>query len=270
MRLRERLERLTGTVRGLADEARAGRHHTADLRSFLRFLADILLYRVLFFVDLPGSGRERQLRLRHGVEITYRLNRGDLQAIREVWLDETYRLPVELAQIETLIDLGANIGLTSLYLGRRHGCSNILAVEPDPSNARLARINLERNGLPGEVVEAAVAPRDGIAYFDADRNSLFGRVATTGRPVQAISMHSLLRRIGGSADLLKLDIEGGEAALLEGGRGWLADIRALMVEFHPDRVDYPGLVALLQEAGYRYLPAGSVHPKSADTFLRDS
>jgi hypothetical protein len=41
-----------------------------------------------------------------------------------------------------------------------------------------------------------------------------------------------------------------------------------MVEFHPDRVDYPGLVALLRAEGYQYVPAGSVLPKSADTFVR--
>jgi FkbM family methyltransferase len=169
---------------------------------------DTLLYRVLFFVNLPGSGRERRIRLRGGVEITYRLNRADLQAIREVWLDETYRLPVGLGRIDTLVDLGANIGLTSLYLARRHGCSTILAVEPDPANARLARVNFKRNGLAGEVLEAAVAPEDGVVYFGADRNSLVGRVGPMGRQVRALSMHSVLRRVGGSADLVKMDIEG--------------------------------------------------------------
>jgi FkbM family methyltransferase len=258
------------SFRGILAEARSGWKRTAGPRDFGRYFADILLYRVLSVRSLPGSGRERRIRLRDGVEITYRLNRGDLQAIREVWLDETYRLPVDLDRVHTLIDLGANIGLASLYLSRRYGCSKVLAVEPDSANARLALVNLRRNGIFAEVLHAAVAPSDGVVYFQEDEgNSLLGRLSETGRPVRAVSMCSLLDRVGGAADLVKLDIEGGEGPLLNGDRTWLQGVHALLVEFHPTRVDYPGLVALLRNEGYQYVPAGSIYPKSADTFVRD-
>jgi hypothetical protein len=48
-------------------------------------------------VPLPDRNRERRIRVRGGIELNYRLNRGDMQSIREVWMDECYRLPFELA-----------------------------------------------------------------------------------------------------------------------------------------------------------------------------
>ena len=76
------------------------------------------------------------LRLRGGVTITYRFNKGDIWSVREVWLFECYRPPFEIA-IDHVLDLGANIGLTSLWLAKRYGCGRIIAVEPSAANARL-------------------------------------------------------------------------------------------------------------------------------------
>jgi hypothetical protein len=74
------------------------RKRAADLRSTLRYAGDTVLYRGLYF-GRP-SGRERTIRVGNGVSLTYRLNRGDIQAIREVWVEECYRPPVDIP-IET-------------------------------------------------------------------------------------------------------------------------------------------------------------------------
>jgi len=58
----------------------------------------------------------------------------------------------------------------------------------------------------------------------------------------------------GRIDLLKLDIEGGEQELLRFQLEWLQRVDAIIAEFHPDCVDYPGLVAKLQQHGFRYIP----------------
>ncbi len=41
-------------------------------------------------------------------------------------------------------------------------------------------------------------------------------------------------------DLLKMDIEGGEQALLTGDTAWLSSVNAIVAEFHPSVVDYAG------------------------------
>jgi FkbM family methyltransferase len=242
----------------------------ADLRSFLRYARDIVLYRVLLLGGDRWSNHERQIRLRDGSTVTYRLNRGDIQTIREVWIDETYRLPVPLDGTETVVDLGANIGLSSIYLAGRSGCKRLLAVEPDAENLRLAEANFRANGTPGELVPAAVGPDDGKGFFSPARESNLGHVGDSGVPVEIVSMSSLLARLpdGAMADLVKLDIEGGEQALLDGDRSWLRRVRALMVEFHPEVVEMDRLIELVKAEGFRFIPAGSILPGSADTFIR--
>jgi FkbM family methyltransferase len=250
-------------------ELTAARHLTANSRSLLQFAMDILLFRALRIGDLPGMDRERRILLRDGIELTYRLNRGDIQSIREIWIDRAYRLPFDFAP-RVMIDLGANIGLTSLFLARRHRASTIIAVEPVPDNVRLAKENLERNGVTAEVIEAAVGPHDGRARFEVNRNSNMGRLGDGDLAVNVVSMPLLLAKTpNGRADLVKLDIEGGEQDLLNDGPDWLQSIGALIAEFHPTHVDYPGLVATLRNAGFRHVPAGSAWEGSMDFFVRD-
>ena len=103
--------------------------------------------------------------LRDGTRLTYRRNRGDIQAIREIWLDEVYSPPREAQGLPNVVDLGANIGFTSVYLARRLRPACIVAVEPDPENARILRRNLEQNDIHSIVIEAAVGPYDGTTGF---------------------------------------------------------------------------------------------------------
>ncbi len=53
---------------------------------------------------------------------------------------------------------------------------------------------------------------------------------------------------------MKMDIEGGEQALLTGPLEWLNRTKAIIAEFHPDIVDYPLLTGLLERQGFKYVP----------------
>lgn len=241
------------TVVGILHESAGAVRIAGDLRSFVRLLGDILLFRLLGVLSLPGRNRDREIRLKDGTRIVYRLNRGDIQSIREVWMDEVYRLPSPMLP-GVVIDLGANIGLTSLWLARRHAPARIIAVEPSPQNARLVRLNLSRNGIPATVVVAAAGPRDGTARFSASADSNQGHLGDEGQEVPVISMPTLLREhaSGQPVALMKMDIEGGEQELLTSDTEWLSRIPAMMAEFHPDRIDYPGLIGRLESAGFAY------------------
>src|SRR5579864_8826461 len=131
----------------------------ADAASRFRLARDQLLYRVLRLI--PLLPRERHVRFRGGGELTYRLLRGDILVIREVWTDEIYRLPFGIT-LRYVIDLGANIGAASVWFAKRYGSDAIVAVEADAKNAALLRVNTAPTGVV-EVVEAAVGPSDGIA-----------------------------------------------------------------------------------------------------------
>ena len=69
----------------------------------------------------------REVRLRGDIKIRYRLNKGDLHSIREIWLEEAYRLPFEDPS-GVLLDLGANIGMASLWLAKSYSFMQMIAV----------------------------------------------------------------------------------------------------------------------------------------------
>jgi FkbM family methyltransferase len=192
--------------------------------------------------------------------------------MREVWMDECYRLPFELTP-DTLVDLGANIGLSSLWFAHRYKCTTIIAVEPSAENARLVRLNLERNGIPAQVIEAAVGPRDGTAFLQSHHDSNMGQLGTSGDPVPVFSMDTVLRNLpnGAQVDLVKLDIEEGEGPLLAENVSWLGRVKAVIAEFHPAVVDYAAVVKAIESQGFRYFPAHSaVEFDSMDAFIRES
>ena len=257
------------TVLAVVHEINAAVSLCDDARSCLRLSADVILFRALRVMHLPTENHPRRIRLRNGRVITYRLNRGDIQSIREVLMDEVYRLPFPSQQPDVLVDLGANIGLTSVFYHQTLKARSIIAVEPDPSNAQLVRENL--SGLPAVVFQAAVGPHDGTARFSTNRESNLGSLSSnsSGIEVSVMSMDSVLTRVPEAANIVvKMDIEGGEEELLRGDIEWLSRVDGLIMEFHPEKVDYPGLIRVLQAAGFDYLPTGSCWPGSMDAFQR--
>ena len=253
-------------------EVRRARGVSANLRSFLRLTLDLLLYRRPFLDLIPRRyrNRERTIKLRGDVIVTYRLNKGDIWSLREVWLWECYRFPADVP-VHRILDLGANIGLASLWLTTQYRATSVVAVEPALDNAKLARRNLEQNRIRNVVIDAAAGSRDGSIGFISNPDSNLGMAdyAASG-PVQLVSMKTVLQKYcnGEQIDLLKMDIEGGEHDLLSSNLEWLQRVNAIIVEFHPGKNGYSGLIDTLQREGFRYLPADSVFANNMDSFVR--
>jgi FkbM family methyltransferase len=236
-------------------------------RSRLRLMSDFLLSHGLFAIPRRFVNRERQITTRSGVMLSYRLNRGDLQGIREVWIDEAYRLPFAPPS-GALLDLGANIGLTSVWLATQIGFDRVICVEPDHDNASLAAKNLKQNQLAGTVIEAAIGPADGTVFFSKASWSNLGHVADDGIPVRLVRVDSILKQFGlDDVGLTKVDIEGGEQALFLGPSAWLHHTKALIVEFHPPHVDCALLIQKVASQGFEYIPASV---RNMDCFIRNS
>jgi FkbM family methyltransferase len=222
---------------------------------------------------MPGLNRPRTIKM-DGGELHYRFNRGDIQSIREVLVEEHYKLPFD-HEVRTALDLGANIGLWSLWMNRRCRLEKIVAVEPLGENAEVARRNFAANRIPGEVIEAAAGSEDGRACFAARRESNLGTVvgedasATDCIEVPRMSVAGLVARFPGGVDLVKMDIEGAEGEVLaEGRNGWLRGVQALIVEWHPDRCAPAPLLAAVERQGFRHYPANTQRQDNLSAFLR--
>lgn len=164
---------------------------------------------------------------------------GDFFIFHEVFLDEPYWIPAEYARsASTVVDLGANVGLASLYLSGLVPAARFVCVEPNPTNIPLLRHNLSSVGAHAEVVEAAVSSRTEPVQFAADGPAWGTKLASgtkSGVEVQGCTMLDLMddQNID-EIDILKIDVEGAERLLFEGATAWLDRVRLLMVELHDE------------------------------------
>jgi FkbM family methyltransferase len=179
----------------------------------------------------------RSYRLRGSdVRIVVRHSSGDLITLEEVLAERQYQPPAHLERLFesngkplTVADLGANIGLFSAWLIARIPDARIVAFEPDPANADVLERCVSSNAAAVEVVRAAAAPSAGRLRFAAGANAASRVVDEGGIDVDAVDVFPYLER----ADFVKIDIEGGEWALLDDPRFASLPARGLVLEYHP-------------------------------------
>jgi FkbM family methyltransferase len=210
----------------------------------------------------------RQITRRQGVEmytlrgsdiaILVRHSTGDLITLEEVLAERQYAPPPVLADLFNhdgppleVVDLGANIGLFSAWVLSQRVDTHITAFEPDPANADVLEKCLSINGGNSELIRAAAAPQAGELRFHSG-DLAASRVSDDGDiTVQAIDVFPYLER----ADFVKVDIEGGEWALLADPRFGQLPARALVLEYHPHLSPAPDprthAEALLTGAGWK-------------------
>jgi FkbM family methyltransferase len=136
-----------------------------------------------------------------------------------------------------IVDAGANIGCTAVFLARRYPQARIVAVEPEAANIALARKNTQFYQNV-ELVQGAVWPRPveleienptgeswAFRMREVPRGAAVGPGGMKGLTIDELSG-------GQPVDLLKVDIEGGEKTLFAEETGWLARVGALLVELH--------------------------------------
>jgi FkbM family methyltransferase len=133
----------------------------------------------------------------------------------------------------TVIDVGANIGLSAITLARR--AKKVMALEPSPPNVSFLRRNLQLNGIANvDLVVAAASSEIGtlrfhVAQFGAGSHVVSAGDLSRGAPaidVPAIPLDRIdLPRI----DFIKIDVEGHEPEVLAGARRLLARDRPLIL-----------------------------------------
>jgi FkbM family methyltransferase len=178
----------------------------------------------------------------------------------EVWK----RLMQELRTGDTFVDVGAFVGLYSVAAGLRVGVSGrVWAFEPDPGNFSILTEHIAINGLESvaNARNMAVSNRDSRSSFVAGKGVQSRLAFDDGE--RGISMNVIALQeffTGDKVDVMKIDVEGFEQAVLEGALGLLKDLRrrprAIFIEMHPfawsqSGASSEGIMQLLAHAGYQ-------------------
>lgn len=162
---------------------------------------------------------------------------------------------------ERFYDIGANVGIYTLYAAATHRTSPILAVEPDAKNFAHLRENVDANALFNVTyAHFAVSDRDGEEIFGEATAEIGGTGGQLGtwQPNQAryaIAAHTLdtLAKTYGVPAHVKIDIDGQELRVVRGMRATLANpaLRSVLIEVDlGDPRDRSDIVDAFAAAGF--------------------
>lgn len=223
-------------------------YHLFRTREYREFLRLALLYG-----DVP------RYELRHMAFMGYRIQVPDcfsfLWQFKEIFADEAYKF--NTASPEPVIyDCGANVGTSILYFKHLFPAARIIAFEADPQIARILTANLQANHIHQvEVISKAVWVDNAgieISLEGADGASVYGKGQKS--QISSVRLKEYLQRET-YIDMLKIDIEGAETAVLHDCEEVLGHVQHLFIEYHaylegPQELDR--ILSILRKNGFRY------------------
>ena len=239
----------------------------AVMRVALRPFAGALPLDALCRLPVVGVVRDR---LWSGAELRLASDGRDLVASAVYWRGLAGWEPETLAALRRVLpdvrvffDVGASTGVFSLVAALDDRARRVFAFEPSPAMSAGLERNVALNAATNVTrVEAAACDRDGtVDLFIPPGESLpFGastlathREAGTRVAVRALRLDSFVAAQGvGRVDLVKMDTEGTEPAVLAGARELLARDEPWIVCEVLHGLTETGLHAALDPLGYRY------------------
>ena len=166
-----------------------------------------------------------------------------------------------------LWDVGANVGLYSVYAAKRRNC-RVWAFEPLVFNLELLARNVFLNGVNDRVclVPLALSSKLGSSQLYMTSVEGGGALSTFGQDYGydgktmhhifefqtfGLSMEDAVQRLGlPNPDYIKMDVDGIEHLILQGGRSVLGQVKGVLIEVNDDFLEQAEHCRrLLTEAG---------------------
>lgn len=166
-----------------------------------------------------------------------RNNYTDAGIFRQVFIEKQYETPISF-EPTTILDLGANTGLSALYFADRFPKAQIVALEPDAENYKIALGNTEQYSSIKVLQKGIWDKNTFLQIIDAGvSNDAFMVKETTdysSQHIEATTIDTIMKQEGWDCiHILKIDIEGSEKEVFEGNfESWLPKTKLLFVEVH--------------------------------------
>ncbi len=164
----------------------------------------------------------------------------DLEELLYSTARQAYNTHVPKDRVRTIVDAGANLGDTAAWYLSRFPKAKVIAIEPDPANFAILKMNMEPYGDRCELIEAALWSEPGELWLQAESEhnavSVTG-TKTTGLRCRAMTMKEILHQYAPSEiDIFKCDVEGAEWQIFsQGDLSWIRQLRSAVVEIHDER-----------------------------------
>ncbi len=181
------------------------------------------------------------------------------------WIDSCVR------ENDVFFDIGANIGVYSLYVAQRHANCKVVAFEPEFANLHLLRDNVTSNHLEERisVFSLALSDRVGISYLHV-QDLTPGSAMHTESPQQldstigqqpvivheglcTFTLDQFCSETKISPHCLKIDVDGTESKILAGSQKTLQSptLRSILIECSETKDTQVQCEKLLHGSGFR-------------------
>ena len=177
----------------------------------------------------------------------------------------------EFERDEVLVDVGANVGMYTIWAARTRG-ARVYAFEPESLNFALLNRNIVANGLETQVIAFCAAISDSTGFGElhlsqfmagGSCHSLDEKLDAYHRPFRPIytqgcvfsSLDELVR--AGKVPpphYIKIDVDGFEPKVIHGALHTIRSgtVRSLLIEVNQNLPDHLDMVRELVELGYSY------------------
>jgi len=180
----------------------------------------------------------------------------DFSVFLQVFYAEQYSLLAGICnfnqiQVSTIVDLGANVGFTSIYLNRRFKTAKIIALEPDEENFKVLRTNTQyfKNII---TKNAAIWSHQTKLSPSFDEESDWGKTFLENKDsktksIEAVTINHIVEEHQlQSIDILKIDVEGAEKQIFESDLSFLKRVKVIAIEIHEHVIEKEKIHAILR------------------------
>jgi FkbM family methyltransferase len=179
-------------------------------------------------------------------------------------------LLAELSGTETVWDVGACVGTYTSFIASVLTTGTVVGFEPEATNRSRLRMNLAHNASAErwKISPVALADENGTCtlsseFVEAGGGHHYLTANNPGRQVETRRGDSLRTERGFTApDVIKIDVQGAELAVLSGLKKTLTQTRSIYLEIHPEKCNQYGTTAaeteaFLRDAGYSLTNLGT-------------
>lgn len=198
----------------------------------------------------------------------------DLEVFKQIIIDKEYEYVLQLInvhniEINTILDAGANIGLTSIYLKNFFPEARIVALEPNFTTYQRLVTNINYSGLTNiELLNIGLWNKS--TFLKADNTFRDGKdwsfrlVETSDRSemlFESNSVDDLIAKFAfDSIDFFKIDIEGGEDIVFSDIEStvWLKKVKLIAIEIHDEFDCRSRIEQILQYYNFQIFESGEL------------
>lgn len=199
---------------------------------------------IKYLKHLPNVDQLRSIRLKYG-KVNYRFATDLFYSLDEIFKNKIYKQV--LKENSYILDCGANIGLSAIYLKSICPSAHIEVFEPDTKNFELLSHNIKSCNLKNILLHKKAVWTENTTLQFRNEGTVSSRIETASQhstdTVEAVRLRDFMNK---EIDFLKMDIEGAEYPVVKDIEDKLYLVKNFFLEYHGKFEENGNLIELLE------------------------